>query len=126
MRRNLKTHLFAVTCASVLFASSPSGAAVLSTTADLNVDGASASSFIQKTTLHAPAGRKCIKWTRNGIRGTELRDADVSNGDRKYIGLGVSGRLISIVGRNQPSLSGETDKQRGPTGPLFNISTRTF
>jgi hypothetical protein len=36
----------------------------LSTGANLNVDGASASSFIQKTTLHAPAGHKCIKWTR--------------------------------------------------------------
>lgn len=64
MRRNLKTHLIAVACASVLFASSPSGAAILSTGANLNVDGASASSFIQKTTLHAPAGHKCIKWTR--------------------------------------------------------------
>lgn len=64
MRRNLKTHLFAVTCASVLFASSPSGSAVLSTTADLNVDGASASHFVQKATMHAPANKRCIKWTR--------------------------------------------------------------
>lgn len=64
MRRNLKAHMFAAACALTLFASAPSSAAVLSTAADLNVDGAFASSLVQKTTLHAPKGSKCIKWTR--------------------------------------------------------------
>ena len=63
MCRDLKTHLFAVTCASFLFASSPSGSAVLSTAANLDVDGVSAD-FVQKATLHPPANTKCIKWTR--------------------------------------------------------------
>ena len=88
MRRNLKTHLFAVPCASVLFASSPSGAAILSNGADLNVDGASASSFIQETTLHAPAGRGSHQMDPDmESADPESRDADVSNCDRKYIGL---------------------------------------
>ena len=57
MRRNLKTYLFATVCASLFFGLAPSGAAVLSTAADLNVDEAFASSFVQKATMHAPAGK---------------------------------------------------------------------
>lgn len=64
MRRDLKTHLFAITCASVLFASTPSDSAVLSTAGDLNVNRASDFSLLHKATLHAPHGSKCIKWTR--------------------------------------------------------------
>jgi hypothetical protein len=68
MRRNLKTYLFAAACASLFFASAPSGAAVLSTAADPNVEEAFASSFVQTTTMHAPAGKRCIKWTRTWNR----------------------------------------------------------
>lgn len=50
MRLDLKPHLFAVACASVLLGSTPSSAAILPTAADL------AFSFVQKTTLQAPAG----------------------------------------------------------------------
>ena len=68
MRLHIKTHFIAAACASLLFASSPSGAAVLSTAADPNVSEAFASSFLQKTTMHAPAGSKCVKWTRTWNR----------------------------------------------------------
>lgn len=64
MRRNLKTYLLAAACASLFLASAPSGAAVLSTAADRNVDEAFASSFVQQTKMHAPAGKRCLKWTR--------------------------------------------------------------
>lgn len=54
--------IFGGFCASLAFAAAPASAAMLSGAAV--DDGASASSLIQTVSHGAPAGARCVKWTR--------------------------------------------------------------
>lgn len=61
---NPKPALFGAVCGALLLASTPSISAALSSAADLNGDGLSYSSIVQQAAFDAPAGKRCLKWTR--------------------------------------------------------------
>jgi hypothetical protein len=61
---NLKAPLFASVCGALLLVATPSISAVLSGAADLREEGASTSSLVQQVSHGAPAGKRCVKWTR--------------------------------------------------------------
>lgn len=62
MRLHLKTSLLAAACGALLGAATPSQAAIMFNVDDLR-EGA-ATSMVQQVSHGAPAGAKCIKWTR--------------------------------------------------------------
>ncbi len=64
MRWNPKLALFGGVCAVLLFASTSSISAAVSMSAPLGGEALSLSSSAQKTAFEAPAGKRCIKWTR--------------------------------------------------------------
>jgi hypothetical protein len=56
--------MFGAFCGALLFAAAPANAAALSSPADLR-DGVAAASMPIETVSHgAPAGARCVKWTR--------------------------------------------------------------
>ncbi len=64
MPKDMKAALFGALCGGLLIAASPSNSAVLSNAADLRADRVSASSLVEQVAHGAPAGSRCVKWTR--------------------------------------------------------------
>lgn len=62
MHSLLKAHLFGAVCGAVLFTAAPSDAAALSAADDLSK--AYAPPLVQQISHGAPAGARCVKWTR--------------------------------------------------------------
>ncbi len=64
MRLDIKAPVFGAVFGSMLLAATPSSSAVLSNAAELGDFGVSASSLVQQVSHGAPAGARCVKWTR--------------------------------------------------------------
>lgn len=62
MRFDIKAPMFGAVA--ILLAATPAGSAVLSNVANIGDYGASASPPFQQVSHGAPAGARCIKWTR--------------------------------------------------------------
>ncbi|MEK4035679.1 hypothetical protein WOC76_05080 [Methylocystis sp. IM3] len=60
---NPKLAVFGAVCGALLLASTPSISAVLSNAADLGGEKLALTS-VQQSAFEAPAGKKCVKWTR--------------------------------------------------------------
>lgn len=64
MRKNFRAPLFGALCGAFLFAATAPGSAAPLSVASPNEDGVSASLLLQLARYNAPAGKKCLKWTR--------------------------------------------------------------